>query len=50
MSGLQVEFQLVMFRPFIGEVLTGKLKKCDKSGLYSMFPNALPAQGSPKLG
>ncbi|KAH7284146.1 hypothetical protein KP509_34G041200 [Ceratopteris richardii] len=30
----KVEFRLVMFKPFIGEVLVGKLKKCDKSGLY----------------
>ncbi|KAL3685631.1 hypothetical protein R1sor_003653 [Riccia sorocarpa] len=29
-----VDFQLVMFRPFIGEVITGKLKRCDKTGLY----------------
>ncbi|EFJ12066.1 hypothetical protein SELMODRAFT_235152 [Selaginella moellendorffii] len=28
-----VEFQLVMFRPFPGEILVAKLKKCDKNGL-----------------
>ncbi len=27
-----------MFRPFVGEVLIAKLKTCDKSGLYCMFP------------
>jgi hypothetical protein len=29
-----VDFRLVMFRPFVGEVLIAKLKTCDKSGLY----------------
>lgn len=29
-----VNFRLVMFRPFVGEVLVGKLKKSDKNGLY----------------
>jgi len=33
-----VDFRLVMFRPFVGEVLIAKLKTCDKSGLYCMFP------------
>eukprot|EP00249_Psilotum_nudum_P019455 c27262_g1_i1 orf=581-1147(+) len=28
-----VDFRLVMFRPFVGEVLVGKLQECDKSGL-----------------
>mmetsp|Transcript_34082 Transcript_34082/g.64208 ORF Transcript_34082/g.64208 Transcript_34082/m.64208 type:complete len:208 (+) Transcript_34082:260-883(+) len=28
-----VEFSLVMFRPFVGEILTGKLIKCNKQGL-----------------
>lgn len=30
----QVDFRLVMFRPFVGEVLIAKLKRCDKAGLY----------------
>ncbi len=25
---------MVVFRPFVGEVLEGKLKKADKSGIY----------------
>ncbi|KAG0612551.1 hypothetical protein M758_6G036600 [Ceratodon purpureus] len=29
-----VNFRLVMFRPFVGEVLIAKLKRCDKAGLY----------------
>lgn len=29
-----VTFRLVMFRPFVGEVLTAKLKSCDKTGLW----------------
>eukprot|EP00246_Nothoceros_aenigmaticus_P010384 TRINITY_DN26865_c0_g1_i1.p1 TRINITY_DN26865_c0_g1~~TRINITY_DN26865_c0_g1_i1.p1 ORF type:complete len:188 (-),score=33.61 TRINITY_DN26865_c0_g1_i1:262-825(-) len=29
-----VTFRLVMFRPFVGEVMTGKLKSCDESGLH----------------
>lgn len=33
-----MDFRLVMFRPFVGEVLIAKLKTCDKSGLYCMFP------------
>ncbi|XP_057828196.1 uncharacterized protein LOC131039436 isoform X2 [Cryptomeria japonica] len=30
----KINFRLIMFRPFIGEVLVGKLKKSDKSGIY----------------
>ncbi|XP_024379800.1 uncharacterized protein [Physcomitrium patens] len=30
----KVDFRLVMFRPFVGEVLIAKLKRCDKAGLY----------------
>jgi len=29
-----VDFRLIMFRPFVGEVLLAKLKRCDKTGLY----------------
>lgn len=29
-----VDFRLVMFRPFVGEVLIAKLKRCDEAGLY----------------
>ncbi|EIE27604.1 DNA-directed RNA polymerase II, 19 kDa polypeptide [Coccomyxa subellipsoidea C-169] len=29
-----VKFRLVVFRPFIGEVLVGRLTKCDKTGLH----------------
>lgn len=29
-----VDYRLVMFRPFVGEVLIAKLKRCDKAGLY----------------
>ncbi|KAH9316157.1 hypothetical protein KI387_024784, partial [Taxus chinensis] len=29
-----IDFRLVVFRPFIGEVLVGRLKKSDKSGIY----------------
>lgn len=37
-----------MFRPFVGEVLTGKLKKCDKSGLYSMSSKPLAPRRVPE--
>ncbi|GBG62664.1 hypothetical protein CBR_g31683 [Chara braunii] len=26
-----------MFRPFVGEILIGKLKHCDETGLFSNF-------------
>ncbi|CAL5223770.1 g6335 [Coccomyxa viridis] len=29
-----VKFRLVVFRPFINEVLTGRLTRCDKEGLH----------------
>eukprot|EP00897_Mesotaenium_endlicherianum_P005428 jgi/Mesen1/4913/ME000246S04147 len=29
-----VKFRMVMFRPFVGEVLVGKLTGCDPTGLY----------------
>ena len=29
-----VVFRVVVFRPFVGEVLEGKLKKADKTGIY----------------
>jgi DNA-directed RNA polymerase III subunit RPC8 len=29
-----VVFRVVVFRPFLGEVLEGKLKKADRSGIY----------------
>jgi DNA-directed RNA polymerase subunit E'/Rpb7 len=30
----KVEFRVVVFRPFVGEVITGKLRACGKEGLY----------------
>jgi DNA-directed RNA polymerase subunit RpoE len=30
----KVEFRVVVFRPFVGEVITGKLRTCSKEGLY----------------
>lgn len=30
-----------MFRPFVGEVLLAKLKRCDKTGLYCMTQPSL---------
>eukprot|EP00270_Netrium_digitus_P021937 TRINITY_DN9649_c0_g3_i1.p1 TRINITY_DN9649_c0_g3~~TRINITY_DN9649_c0_g3_i1.p1 ORF type:complete len:203 (-),score=56.58 TRINITY_DN9649_c0_g3_i1:217-783(-) len=30
----QVRFRLVVFRPFVGEVLIGRIQKCDASGVY----------------
>lgn len=30
---VNVEFRLVVFRPFIGEVLTGKIANCSEAGL-----------------
>eukprot|EP00271_Cylindrocystis_brebissonii_P019465 TRINITY_DN5920_c0_g2_i3.p1 TRINITY_DN5920_c0_g2~~TRINITY_DN5920_c0_g2_i3.p1 ORF type:complete len:169 (+),score=23.42 TRINITY_DN5920_c0_g2_i3:417-923(+) len=29
-----VRFRLVMFRPFVGEILVGRLARCDASGLH----------------
>lgn len=30
---VKVEFQLIVFRPFEGEVMTGKIVQCDRSGI-----------------
>ena len=30
----KVEFRVVVFRPFVGEIIEGTLKKADKTGLY----------------
>lgn len=37
----QVEFRLVMFRPFIGEIIAAKLKESDSSGLRCMSKGLL---------
>ena len=31
-----VLFTMLVFRPFLGEVLVGKVKSCDETGLYGM--------------
>jgi DNA-directed RNA polymerase III subunit RPC8 len=30
----QVEFQLIVFRPFIGELITGTVSRCTRDGVY----------------
>ena len=31
---LLVRFSLVLFRPFLGEVIVGRLARCDKTGIF----------------
>lgn len=38
---LQVRFRLVMFRPFVGEVISARLKESTKDGLRCMTYNCL---------
>lgn len=33
----QVEFRMVVFRPFVGEIIAAKLKESNKDGLRCMF-------------
>lgn len=37
----QVEFRLVVFRPFVGEIIAAKLKESDANGLRCMSDNDL---------
>lgn len=34
-----VEFRLVVFRPFKGEIIEGKISGSDQEGIKSMFPS-----------
>lgn len=34
---LQVKCRLVMFRPFVGEIIDAKLKDYDENGLHCMY-------------
>ena len=36
-SHIQVEFRLMVFRPFVGEVLTGKIRSCNQHGIMGSF-------------
>jgi len=31
---MQVRFRMVVFRPFVGEVLKGKIKRCTDNGIF----------------
>ena len=33
----KVEFRYVIFRPFVEEVIVGKIKNCSKEGVHSMY-------------
>lgn len=33
----QVQFRMIVFRPFVGEVIVAKLKESNESGLRCMF-------------
>ena len=45
----QVEFRLVMFRPFVGEIITAKLKESDSYGLRCMSKRLLLDYGLIKI-
>jgi len=36
-----VDFRFVMFKPFIGEVLTGKVKNCSRDGVFGMYQHCI---------
>ena len=39
----QVKFRLVVFRPFVGEIIAAKLKESDANGLRCMSNQCLTA-------
>lgn len=37
----KVEFRFVIFRPFMEEIIVGKIKNCSKEGVHSKYPGLI---------